>query len=125
PFDRVTVRGDAEDDAFTAHGESFRESLRDASVRLQTRLDRLDDAGTHLRGPDDGVDRADPHRAVDVVDPVELRGHLAELLRPDRRAQLLQLGGQHGALRARGGGDARLQLPDPRVRGGAGVDLAG
>jgi hypothetical protein len=32
---------------------------------------------------DDAVDRADLHRALDAVDPVELRGQLSELLGAD------------------------------------------
>src|SRR5262249_58596113 len=86
--------------------------------------DGLDDARAELGGADDGVDGADLDGALDAVHAVELRGHLAELLRADRRAELVELRGQRGAFGAGGGRVAGPHGPHARVRGGRRVSVA-
>ena len=78
-----------------------------------------------LLGGDDGVDRADLHRPVDVVDAVELGRDLADLLGAHGRAQLGQLDGEQPVRSGRVGlGEPGLEVGDPGVGRGARVDLA-
>src|SRR5690349_23559377 len=92
-------------------------------MRAVSSPDGLDDPGAQLRGADHGVDRADLDRALDAVYPVELGGHLADLLRSDGRPELVELRRQRGPVGAGGGRHARLQVPYSRVGRGAGLDV--
>jgi len=70
------------------------------------------------------VDRPDGQGPLDAVDGIELVPHLAQLLQPNRRGQLDQLGAQVGPLLLGGVADAGLEVHHPGVRTHAGGDLA-
>src|SRR3954468_11060850 len=92
---------------------------------LHSSLHSRDEPRAQLGGGDDLVHRAHLLGPSDVVDGLELRGHLAELLRPHAAAQGRELDPQVGLVHALGGADRSLQFAYPRIGGGALVDLAG
>ena len=75
-----------------------------------------DHLGPQPRGSDDGVDRADLDRAVDVVHAVELGGDLADPLGPQGRPQIAHLDDQPAPLGSGRLGDPGLQLTQRRCR---------
>src|SRR4051795_8706522 len=88
-------------------------------------LDGRDEPWAQLGGGDDVVHRAHLAGPADVVDGLELRGHLAQLLRPHAAAKGRELDPQVGLLHAGGGAECGLELAHPGISGGALVDLAG
>src|SRR3954470_18963403 len=97
----------------------------DPARPLHPPLDGGDQPWAQLGGGDDVVHGAHPAGPPDVVDRLELGGHLAELLRAHPGAEGGELDPQVGLLDALGGAHRGLQLLDPGVGGGPLVDLAG
>src|ERR1700722_14264560 len=96
-----------------------------ANSPAQGLTEGLDDPGPQPRHADDLVDRADADRPLDGMDPVELRGHLADLLRPHSRLDLPELRVQRGPLGPGGLGRPGLQAGHARVPRRAVAHLAG
>src|SRR3954447_25466246 len=91
---------------------------------LHPPLDGRDEPRSQLGGGDDVVYRADLAGPPDVVDRLELRGDLAQLLRADAAAQGRVLPPQTRLLHPVRGVHRRLQLAHPGIGGGAPVDFA-
>src|SRR5919202_4275765 len=85
---------------------------------LHPPLDGSDELRAQLGGRDDRVHRPDPLGAPDVVDRLELRGHLAELLRADGGAEAGQLGADLRLLDGVGRLEGLLPIAHPGVGGG-------
>src|SRR5680860_1836714 len=88
-------------------------------------LDRSDEVGAELTSGDDRVNGSHGACSLDVVHLLELLGHVAELLRPHRGAQLGKLQPDLGLSAFVRLGQLGFELGHPGVLGGARGDLPG